>query len=94
MNNYWEHRDEINRLFNAPQHRPLKYTAFAVIVLCIAAQIALIIWNDDISEHAKLFTQGCIGVGAVVFVILAGIWTYRVFADYFHQQYGNPRHNR
>lgn len=83
MNNYWQFKDDINRLYNAPKHRGLKYAAFIVIGLVILAQIAMIIWMGDISERTKLFIQGCIGLGAIIFVILIAIWSYKVYSEYF-----------
>lgn len=85
MNNYWQFKDDINRLYNAPKYRGLKYASFIVIALVILAQIAMIIWRDDIPDRTKLFIQGCIGSGAIIFVILIGIWTYKVFSEYFRR---------
>lgn len=86
MNDYWRHKEEIDRRFNAPENRRLKYAAFAVIGAVIAAQIALIFFLDDISERTRLFVQGCIGLGAIVFVVLMVVLTYRVYSDYFHSR--------
>lgn len=83
MTNYWQFKDNINRLFNTPKHRGLKYASFIVIALVILAQIAMIIWRNDVSGHTKSFIQGCIGVGAIIFVVLIGIWAYKVFSEYF-----------
>ena len=83
MNNYWQFKDDINRLYNAPNYRGLKYGAFIVIGLVILAQIAMIIWRNDITEPTKSFIQGCIGLGAIIFVVLIGIWAYKVFSAYF-----------
>lgn len=89
MKGYWRHLDEINRLFNTPQHKHLKYAALIVIGVVIAAQIAIIIWDDDISNRIKSFIQGCVGLGAIVFVILVTILTYTVFSEYFRSKYDN-----
>lgn len=94
MNDYRTHHDEINRLFNAPQHRRLKYLALAVIGIAIAAQISLIIWQDDIPERTKLFIQGCSGVAAIIFVVLVGIMAYRVFSGYFRDKYATSKDDR
>lgn len=83
MNNYWQYRDDINRLFSAPKHRCLKYASFIVIALVILTQIAMIIWLDDIPDRTKLFIRGCIGLVAIIFVILVAIWAYKVFSEYF-----------
>lgn len=87
MNNYRQQHDEINQLFNAPKHRRLKYIALTVISAVIAAQISMIIWIDDIPNRIKVFIQGCIGIGAIVFVLLVAIIAYRVFTEYFRSKY-------
>ncbi len=86
MDNYWQHRDEINRLFNAPKYRVLKYSALAVIGIVIATQIALIIWMDQIPFHTMQIIRGCIGLGAIIFVILVTILAYKVYAEYFRSK--------
>ena len=83
MNNYWRFKDDVTRLYNAPEYRRLKYAAIIVIGLVILAQIAMIIWRDDISERTRLFIQGSSGLGAIVFVILIAVWSYKVFSEYF-----------
>ncbi len=83
MSSYREQRDEINRLFNAPQHRKLKYVSLMLIGLGIIAEIAMIIWFDDIPDRSKILIRGCIGICAILFVILVTILAYRVFSEYF-----------
>jgi nitrogen fixation/metabolism regulation signal transduction histidine kinase len=87
MNNYRQQHNEFNQLFNALKHRRLKYIALTVICAVIAAQISMIIWIDDIPNHIKVFIQGCIGIGAIVFVLLVTIIAYRVFTEYFRSKY-------
>lgn len=80
-------RNEINKLFNARKNRPLKYSAWAVIGIAIAAMIAMIIWFDDIPPRIMLFIRGCVGVCAVIFVILVAILTYRVYSEYYRNKH-------
>jgi uncharacterized membrane protein YcjF (UPF0283 family) len=87
MNSYRQHHDEINRLFNAPKHKRFKYAALIVICTVIVAQFSMIIWSDAISERTKLLIQGCIGLGAIIFVILVAILAYRVYSEYFRSRY-------
>lgn len=91
MNDYWQQRDYINRLFKSPKHRPLKYSALTFIGIAIAAQIALIIWSEDIPMQAKLIIRGGVGVCAIIFIILVAIITYRVYSDYFRSKYDKSR---
>lgn len=71
-------RDEINRLYDSPSNKWLKYTAFIIIATVIALLASMIIWIDDISRRSMLFMQGCAGTGAAIFVALIGILSYRV----------------
>jgi hypothetical protein len=89
MNRYLEHHDEINRLFNAPKYKRFKYAALIVIGVVIVAQLSMIIWANAISERTKLFMQGCIGLGAIIFVILVVILAYRVYSEYFFKRYSH-----
>lgn len=79
-------RDEINNLFNARKYRPLKYSALAVIGIAIAATFAMIFWIDEIPSRTMLFIRGCVGLCALIFVILVAMLTYRVYSDYFRNQ--------
>jgi uncharacterized membrane protein YidH (DUF202 family) len=87
MNKYRQHHQDINQLFNAPKHRRLTYIALLVIGVVIAAQLAMAIRVDDISEQTRLIIQGCSSLGAIVFVILVGVIAYRVFSEYFRSKY-------
>jgi nitrogen fixation/metabolism regulation signal transduction histidine kinase len=87
MNEYWQHHRQINRLFNAPRYRYLKYSALVIIGAVIAVQIAMIIWIDDISNKARLVIQGCVSIGVAIFVLLVTIISYRVFTDYSMSKY-------
>lgn len=79
-------RDELNKHFNARKYRPLKYSALAIVGIAIAALFAMIIWIDDIPPRTMLFVRGCVGVCALIFVILVAILTYRVYSEYFRNQ--------
>jgi p-aminobenzoyl-glutamate transporter AbgT len=71
-------RQELNKLYQSPENKGLKYSAFAVIAVVILLQISIIIWMEHISYPLMLFLRGCIGLGAIIFVILVGILAYRV----------------
>lgn len=73
-----EERVELNRLYNAPANKRLKYSAFVVIAITIALLLSMIIWMENLSTTALLVMRGCAGVGATIFVILVGILSYRV----------------
>lgn len=92
MNKYPNHRNEINQLFNAPQHRRLKYAALTVIGIVIALQIVMIIWIDEIPDRTILIMRGCAGVGAIIFVVLVTIIAFRVYSEYFKTRW--DRHDR
>lgn len=90
MRDYWEQKKEIERLFNAPKYRALKLSAFIIGCLDVAALLAVVILFDDISDQAKQIIKGCVGVGAIIFVVLVAILTYKVYSDYFRNRYNRP----
>lgn len=83
MQDYWQHKEGINRLFNAPKHRSLKYSAIVVICLVILTQLATIFWQNNISYRTLLWIRGFVGLCALIFVVLVAILCYRVYSDYF-----------
>lgn len=94
MNDYRNHRADINQLFDAPQYRRLKYWALTVIGFVIAIQIAMIIWADEIDDRVKLLMQGVMSLGAIAFVVLVTVIAYKVYSEYFRDRYGNDKGNK
>lgn len=86
---YMEEREDMNKLYHAPQYKKLKYIALATIAIVIVLLFATIIWMKDLSSSVIAIMRGCAGVGAIIFVVLVGILTYRV--NYHHIQ---NRHNK
>lgn len=52
----------------------------------MALQISMIIWMDDIPLKVMLFMRGCVGTGAIIFVVLVGILTYKVNSHHLRSQ--------
>lgn len=75
---FLQEREELNRLYNAPTNKGLKYSAFIVIAIVIVLMLVMIIWMQDLSTTAILIMRGCAGIGAIIFVVLVGILAYRV----------------
>lgn len=89
--------DEIRKLYNTPVNRRLKYCALTAISISMVLMLIMIIWMDNISYTGFLFMRGCVGLGAIVFVILCACLIYRVNRDYInkrHNNYINRRHNK
>ena len=78
IDKYLNDRDELNRLYNLPENRRLKYGALAVIAVVIILLLTMTIWIENISTKVMLIMRGCAGLGALIFVVLVGILTYRV----------------
>lgn len=83
---------EFNRLYNAPINKRFKYCALAVITITIALLLAMIIWMEDLSATSMLIMRGCAGLGAIIFVVLVGLLTYRVNCQ--HIQNRNNKNSR
>lgn len=79
----WKSRAEF---YNTPANRRLKYVAISIISVAIAVFVAQIIWFDAISTKLYLFMRGCVGLCAIVFVILVTIIVYRVNRAFINQK--------
>lgn len=78
MNKRLQEREEINKLYNLPENRRLKYVALAVMAVVVVLLLSMTIWLENIPPKVLLIIHGCAGLGALVFVVLVGILTYRV----------------
>lgn len=87
-----QERAELNRLYTAPTNKRLKYCALVVIAITIALLLAMIIWMEDLSATSMIIMRGCAGLGAIIFVVLVGILTYRVNSQ--HIQNRNNKNSR
>lgn len=81
-----QERAELNRLYNVSTNKRLKYSAMVVIAITIALMLSMIIWMDNLSETSILIMRGCAGLGAIIFVVLVGILTYRVNSQHFQNR--------
>lgn len=86
-----QERAELNRLYNASTNKRLKYSAIVVIAVAIALMLSMIIWMDDLSETSILIMRGCAGLGAIIFVVLVGILTYRVNSQHIQNRNNKER---
>ena len=73
-----EEIEEERKFYELPANRRLKYAALGSVAVAICMMLAMVIWWDDISLRVKLFMRGCVGLSAIVFVVLTGILVYRV----------------
>ena len=89
MRNYLREREELRNLYNAPENRRLKYWAIVIIAIVIVLLLSIIIWADKISTNAMLIMRGCAGLGALSFVVIVGILSYRVNEKYISDRKKN-----
>lgn len=75
-------RDELKKLYNKPANLRLKRIALCVIVVAIAILISMIFLVDKVSWQLLAVMRGCVGVLAIVFVIIVTALVYRVNRDY------------
>ena len=83
-------REKLKKLYNTPSYLRLKRIALCVIGVAIALMISSIFLMDRISWQLLSFMRGCVGLLAIIFVIIAAILVYRVNSAYFSQ----IRHNK
>lgn len=76
-------REDMQRQYREPANRRLKYVALAVGMACVLIPLMVILRPYDFSLRTILVLRGCMGVLAVVFVVLTGILVYRVNRSYW-----------
>lgn len=47
------------------------------------------VWVDEISSKALLIMRGCAGLGAILFVVIVGILSYRVNKQHISNRKNN-----
>ena len=75
-------REELKKLYNKPANLRLKHIALCVIGVAIAILISMIFLVDKVSWQLLAVMRGCVGVLAIVFVIIVSVLVYRVNRDY------------
>lgn len=75
-------REELKRLYNTPANLRLKHIALCVIGVAIAILVSMIFLVDKASWQLLAVMRGCVGVLAIVFVIIVSVLVYRVNRDY------------
>lgn len=80
-------REQLNKLYNSPKYRGLKYTAIGISCLIILLFIIMIIYMDELSYKMLLILRGSAGVLACIVFILSAIYFYRINRDYEHDKY-------
>lgn len=75
-------RDELKKLYNKSENLRLKRIALCVIGVAIAILISMIFLVDKVSWQLLTVMRGCVGVLAIVFVIIVAALVYRVNRDY------------
>ena len=90
MRRYFERREaqreELEELMKAPANVRLKRIALGVIAIGIALQMIMIFLIDKISWKLLMVMRGCVGVSAIVFVVLVATLLYRVHSANLKQR--------
>lgn len=79
-------RDELNKIYNKPANRKLKYCAIVAISITIAIMLAILICMDRLSYRHLLLMKGFAGLFAIIFAVLYGTLVYRVNREYIRKK--------
>lgn len=74
--------DEVKKYYETPVNKRIKHWAIGVVLVVIALLILLFVLTDAISLLAIHLLRACIGLGAIIFVVLVAILIYRVNKAY------------
>ena len=79
-------RDELNKLYNKPANRKLKYCAVVAISITLALMLTMLICMERLSYRYLLLMRGFAGIFAIIFAVLCGILVYRVNREYINSK--------
>lgn len=79
-------RDELNKLYNKPANRKLKYCAVVAVSITLALMLAMLICMKLLSYRNLLLIKGLAGSFAIIFVVLIGVLVYRVNREYINSK--------
>lgn len=79
-------RNELNKIYNKPANRKLKYCAIVAISITIAIMLAILICMDRLSYRNLLLMKGFAGLFAIIFAVLYGTLVYRVNREYISKK--------
>lgn len=92
--NHFKMKEEIAKISEEPGNKRLKYIAVGIMAAAIILELIILIWMGDLSDTAILWLQGFTGVLAIIFVIIAAIWSFRIYNTYNRQKYNKTtNHN-
>ena len=81
--------DELKKLYNKPANLKLKHIAVCIIGVAIAILISMIFLVDKVSWQLLYFMRRCVGVLAIIFVIIVTALVYHVNRDYITDDRSN-----
>lgn len=69
-------RDELNRIYNEPANKKLKYCSIVAISITMALLLIRLIWINQLSDIYILIIKGFAGMFAIIFAVLYGVLIY------------------
>lgn len=76
-------RREFRRYYNERTNKRLKYMALASISAAIILMVIMVFNLNSLSMRSLLFMRGCVGLLAIVFIVLVATIVYRANVAYF-----------
>ena len=83
IENNEQRRRVFRRYYNERTNKQLKYIALASALAAIILMVIMVFSLDRLSMRSLLFMRGCVGLFAIVFIVLAAIIVYRANVAYF-----------
>lgn len=84
-------REELKRLYSTPANLRLKHIALCAFGVAIAIPISLIFLVDKVSWQLLAVMRGCVGVLAIIVVIIVAILGLSVNCVYFTRDRRNKK---
>lgn len=77
-----DRNSKIAKLAREPKNRRWYYMAVFFLGTAMVLLFSMLIWFEKIPIRTMLFMRGCVGLCAIISVVFAAIFFYKVYREY------------
>lgn len=88
---FLEEREKINAWFGRPKYKKWRYALHAIAVALLLLIVAPFILPAGTPWRTMMVIRGCAGVLGISFIIVAALYYYIVYKDYWRSRFTSGR---
>ena len=91
LEDIYKEKEDKEKIAQLSSNKKLKYLAIGTGVVTIAILIVILACYDILSLVMMLVLRGCVGLCAIIFVIIIAIYCYRLNVTYSNEKYKSDK---